>query len=111
MSGGQRQRVAAARAIISNPAVILADGPTGALDSGSASMLLDLMSELNKKLNATILMVTHDAYTASYCDRILFLKDGRVVREIEKGNKERKELYMETINTVTELEGGSSHVL
>lgn len=111
MSGGQRQRVAAARAIISNPAVILADEPTGALDSGSASMILDLMSELNKKLNATILMVTHDAYTASYCDRILFLKDGRVVREIEKGNKERKELYMETINTVTELGGGSSHVL
>lgn len=111
MSGGQRQRVAAARAIISNPAIILADEPTGALDSGSASMLLDLMTELNKKLEATILMVTHDAYTASYCDRILFLKDGNIVREVKKEHRERKELYMDTINTMTELGGGSSHVL
>ena len=77
MSGGQKQRVAAARAIITNPSLILADEPTGALDSKSAKVLLESMEKLNKDLNATIMMVTHDAFTASYADRILFIKDGK----------------------------------
>ena len=75
MSGGQKQRVAAARAIVNNPKLILADEPTGALDSKSARLLLNSIENLNKDLEATILMVTHDAFTASYANRILFIKD------------------------------------
>ncbi len=76
MSGGQQQRVAAARAMVTNPALVLADEPTGALDSRSSHMLLDMLEELNQNLSATILMVTHDSFTASYCRRILFITTG-----------------------------------
>jgi putative ABC transport system ATP-binding protein len=111
MSGGQRQRVAAARAIISNPAMILADEPTGALDSKSARMLLESLESLNKNLNATILMVTHDAFTASYCSRILFIKDGRLFNELIKGNSTRKEFFNKIIDVVTLLGGDAGNVL
>lgn len=82
MSGGQKQRVASARAIVTNPSLILADEPTGALDSKSSRLLLDSFEKLNKELEATILMVTHDAFTASYAHRILFIKDGKVFNEL-----------------------------
>lgn len=90
MSGGQKQRVASARAMITNPSLILADEPTGALDSKAARMSLDSMETMNVELNATILMVTHDAFTASYCKRILFIKDGKILmnwfEEMIRGN-------------------------
>lgn len=111
MSGGQRQRVAAARAIISNPAVILADEPTGALDSKSARMLLESLESLNKNLNATIFMVTHDAFTASYCSRILFINDGRLFNELIKGQGTRKEFFNKIIDVITFLGGDAGNVL
>ena len=82
VSGGQKQRTACARALITNPKLILADEPTGALDSRSAQMLIEMISSLNKDFKATILMVTHDSFTASYCDRILFIKDGKIFTEL-----------------------------
>ena len=90
VSGGQKQRIASARAIITDPKLVLADEPTGALDSKSARQLLENFEYLNKKLNATILMVTHDAFTASYANRILFIKDGKIFSELTKGNDTRK---------------------
>lgn len=108
MSGGEKQRVASARAIITNPSLILADEPTGALDSKSAKMLLERLEYLNKEKNATILMVTHDAYTASYSSRVIFIKDGRIFNEIEKGNLERKEFFDKIIDVVTILGGDLS---
>ncbi len=105
MSGGQKQRVASARAIITNPKMILADEPTGALDSKSAKMLLEKFSYLNKETTATILMVTHDAFAASYATRVIFIKDGKVFNEINKGNKKRKEFFDEIIDVVTLLGG------
>lgn len=90
MSGGQRQRVASARAIVTNPSMVLADEPTGALDSKSARMLLESFRKLNEEMNATILMVTHDAFTASYCKRILFIKDGKLFNELIRGTESRK---------------------
>ncbi len=93
MSGGQKQRVAAARAIITNPSLILADEPTGALDSKSAKMLLESFKNLNEQINAAILMVTHDAFTASYCKRILFIKDGKLFNELIRGKESRKEFF------------------
>ena len=89
MSGGQKQRVASARALITNPSLILADEPTGALDSKSSRMLLDSMERLNIEYNATIMMVTHDAFTASYAHRILFIKDGNIFNEIIRGESSR----------------------
>ena len=85
ISGGQKQRVASARAIITNPKMVLADEPTGALDSKSARQLLETFEHLNQKLGATILMVTHDAFTASYAERIIFIKDGKIFNESIKG--------------------------
>ncbi|WP_102398764.1 ABC transporter ATP-binding protein [Haloimpatiens massiliensis] len=111
MSGGQRQRVASARAIISNPAMILADEPTGALDSKSSRMLLESMEDLNKNLDVTILMVTHDAFTASYCSRILFIKDGKIFNEIIKGDSSRREFFNKIVDTVTLLGGDMDNVL
>ena len=111
MSGGQCQRTAAARAIITNPALILADEPTGALDSKSARLLLDRFEALNREREATILMVTHDAFTASYCHRILFIKDGRPFTELVRGNKSRKDFFGEIIEVVTLLGGDSGDVL
>lgn len=103
LSGGQKQRVACARAIVTNPSLILADEPTGALDSKSSRMLLESFEKLNSQLNATILMVTHDAFTASYCHRILFIKDGKIFNEIIKGDGSRKEFFDKIINVVTLL--------
>lgn len=111
MSGGQRQRVAAARAIVTNPAMILADEPTGALDSKSARMLLESLESLNKNMDATILMVTHDAFTASYCSRILFIKDGRLFNELIKGSDTRKLFFNRIIDVVTLLGGDMGNVL
>lgn len=105
MSGGQKQRIAAARAIITNPKVVLADEPTGALDSKSARMLLESFQTLNKELSATILMVTHDAFTASFCKRILFIKDGSIFNELIRGNETRKEFF-DRIMEVIALLGG-----
>lgn len=108
MSGGEKQRVASARAIITNPSLILADEPTGALDSKSAKMLLERLEYLNKEKNSTILMVTHDAYTASYSSRVIFIKDGRIFNEIEKGDLDRKEFFDKIIDVVTILGGDLS---
>lgn len=94
MSGGQKQRVAAARAIVTHPKLILADEPTGALDSKSAKMLLESLEILNNSMNATIMMVTHDAFTASYANRILFIKDGKIFNELIRGNDSRKEFLV-----------------
>ena len=105
LSGGEKQRTAAARAIITNPSLILADEPTGALDSKSARMLLENMQNLVKTNNATILMVTHDVFSASYCDRILFIKDGQMFSELVKGISTRKEFFNKIIEVVTLLGG------
>ena len=111
MSGGQKQRVASARAIITDPKLILADEPTGALDSKSAKMLLEKFNFLNKELSATILMVTHDAFTASYADRVIFIKDGKIFNEINKGDETRKEFFDEIIDVVTLLGGDLNDAL
>lgn len=105
MSGGQQQRVSAARAIITKPALILADEPTGALDSKSARMLLTQLSKLNESIHSTILMVTHDSMSASYCKRILFMKDGKIFNELIKGDSSRKEFYNKILNVVALLGG------
>lgn len=111
MSGGQKQRVASARALITNPSLILADEPTGALDSKSSRMLLDSMERLNEEYNATIMMVTHDAFTASYAHRILFIKDGKIFNEIIRGQDSRKEFFNKIMEVVTLLGGDTSNVL
>lgn len=105
MSGGQKQRVASARAIITNPYIVLADEPTGALDSKSARMLLESFKKLNEELNTTILMVTHDAYTASYCKRMLFIKDGKIFHELIRGNETRKEFFDKIMEIIALLGG------
>lgn len=111
MSGGQKQRVASARAIITNPRIVLADEPTGALDSKSSKMLLEKFNYLNKEIEATILMVTHDAFTASYSSRVIFIKDGKVFNEIHKGNDSRKEFFDKIIDVVTLLGGDLNDAL
>ena len=111
LSGGQRQRVAAARAIITRPALVLADEPTGALDSKAARLLLDRLEALNRERQATILMVTHDAFTASYCHRILFIKDGRPFTELIRGEDSRKDFFTRIIQVVTLLGGDDRDVL
>ena len=108
MSGGQKQTVASARAIITNPKLILADEPTGALDSKSARMFLESLDNLNRQLNATILMVTHDAFSASYAKRILFIKDGKIFNQIEKGNNSRK-AFFDKILEIQSILGGDVH--
>ena len=105
MSGGQKQRVASARAIITSPKLILADEPTGALDSKSSKMLLERFEYLNKNIEATILMVTHDAFTASYASRVIFIKDGKIFNELHKGSGSRKEFFDKIIDVVTVLGG------
>ena len=111
ISGGQKQRVASSRAIITNPKIVLADEPTGALDSKSARQLLETFEDLNQKLGATILMVTHDAFTASYADRIIFIKDGKIFNEIIKGNDTRKEFFEKIIDVQTLLGGDLNDVI
>ena len=110
MSGGQKQRVAAARAIITNPKLVLADEPTGALDSKSAKMLLEKFNYLNDSLKTTILMVTHDAFTASYATRVIFIKDGKIYSEIRRGEGTRKEFFDSIIDVVTLLGGDLNDV-
>ncbi|URZ08178.1 ABC transporter ATP-binding protein YxdL [Clostridium felsineum] len=107
VSGGQRQRASAARAMISNPELILADEPTGALDSKSSSELLQCLTEMNERDKATILLVTHDAFTASYCKRIMFIKDGAIFTEIDRG-RTRKEFF-ERILKILAILGGDNH--
>ena len=111
ISGGQKQRVASARAIITNPKLVLADEPTGALDSKSAKMLLERFEFLNKELDTTILMVTHDAFTASYASKVIFIKDGKVFKEFYKGNNSRKEFFDKIIDVVTLLGGDLNDAL
>ena len=111
MSGGQKQRVASARAIITEPKLILADEPTGALDSKSSKMLLERFNYLNREQNATIIMVTHDSFTASYASRVLFIKDGKLFNELIRGNDSRKEFFDKIINVVTLLGGDVSDAL
>ena len=110
VSGGQKQRCACARAIINNPRLLLADEPTGALDSHSSQMLLSTIQSINEQLRATILMVTHDAFTASYASRILFLKDGEIFMELRKGNDSRNAFFDKILNVLTIIGGGQSHV-
>ena len=104
LSGGQRQRASAARAIVKNPSILFADEPTGALDSNSATELLHTLSEANSELNTTILMVTHDPYAASFANRILIFKDGHIIQELHKANKNRQFFYEQIVEEVSKLD-------
>jgi len=110
LSGGQKQRVAAARALITSPKVIFADEPTGALDSKSATELLSCLTEMNEKFNTTIIMVTHDAFAASFCKRVLFLSDGQIHGKLNP-NSSRKELYQRILSMMASLGGGEQNGL
>jgi putative ABC transport system ATP-binding protein len=105
ISGGQKQRTAAARAIITNPAIVFADEPTGALDSRSATQLLEQIQLLNKTFGTSVLMITHDPYAASYCRRVIFLRDGKIVNEMFKGEQSEKEFF-DRILTIQSAIGG-----
>ena len=105
MSGGQKQRIAAARAMVADPKLVLADEPTGALDSRSATVMLETLEMMNSSLGATIMMVTHDSYAASFASRILFVKDGAVFNEIRKGDTSRKDFFNRIMEVVTFLGG------
>lgn len=111
ISGGQKQRTAVCRAIISKPSLILADEPTGALDSKSATDLLESLKDLNEREKSTILMVTHDGLAASYCKRVLFIKDGEIFTELVKGNTSRKEFFKKILDVLSVLGGGSNDVI
>ena len=111
VSGGQRQRCACARALAARPDLLLADEPTGALDSKSSQMLLDRLDALNRDLGTTILMVTHDAFTASCCRRVVFLRDGQIFLELHRGSDSRKAFFKKIIQVVTEMGGGMADVL
>jgi len=108
MSGGEQQRVAAGRALLNKPSLILADEPTGSLDSGSSRQLLETLSQMNQEEKATIMIVTHDAYASSYCQRILFIKDGRLFQELLRGDLSKK-AFFEKILAVTSLLGGEQY--
>lgn len=109
VSGGQKQRAAAARAIITQPALVLADEPTGALDSKSARELLGCLERLNAEQRATILMVTHDAYSASWCSRIVFIKDGLLFNELRRGDMPRKVFYQSILQVLAVMGGGNGN--
>lgn len=111
MSGGQRQKVAAARAMILYPKLILADEPTGALDSKSAKNIMEKLSGLNREEKATILMVTHDSNAASFCRRILFIQDGVIFHELRRGEESQQDFYHRILKVVAQLGGGSCNVL
>lgn len=113
ISGGQKQRVAAARALILNPKIILADEPTGALDSKNAKALMQKLSDLNEDQKTTILMVTHDANVASFCSRILFIQDGKLFHELRRKNpgESRQDFYERILLVMAQLGGGSANVL
>ncbi|WP_419742473.1 ABC transporter ATP-binding protein [Paraclostridium dentum] len=110
ISGGQKQRTACARAIITNPSLILADEPTGALDSKSSTDLLNAMTKLNEEQDATIMMVTHDAFAASYCKRVLFIKDGLIFKEINR-RETRKEFFKEILDVLSLIGGGDNDLI
>lgn len=110
VSGGQKQRCACARAIVNNPKLLLADEPTGALDSHSSQMLLSTIQNIHEELGATILMVTHDPFTASYANRILFLQDGEILTELRKGRDSRRAFFDKILHVLTMIGGGESHV-
>lgn len=110
MSGGQRQRIAAARAMVTDPKLILADEPTGALDSRSAAVMLEIMEMMNTQMGATIMMVTHDAFAASYTNRVLFIKDGAVFNELRRGDESRDAFFARIMEVVSFLGGEAGHV-
>ena len=110
ISGGQKQRCACARAMINHPKLILADEPTGALDSHASQMLLGTLESMNQQMGATIVMVTHDAFTASYTERILFLRDGAVFSELRRGNDSRKQFFEKILDVLTMMGGGTVDV-
>ena len=110
LSGGQRQRAACARAVITNPSIILADEPTGALDSHNSKLLMEQFTLMNEQLGSTILMVTHDPVMGSYANRVLFLRDGKIFSEAIKGDRERKEFYNEILSISASL-GGEADVI
>ncbi|HDR8418341.1 TPA: ABC transporter ATP-binding protein, partial [Bacillus cereus] len=103
LSGGQKQRVAAARALAKQPSILFADEPTGALDSNSATELLQKLKEVNEELQTTILMVTHDAYAASFSSRILIFKDGNIIKELKKNKQNRKEFFEEILKEISKI--------
>ena len=111
MSGGQQQRCAAARAMVTRPALVLADEPTGALDSKASSMLLGRLDALNQELGTTILMVTHDAFTASCCRRVVFLQDGQIFLELHRESDSRKAFFQKIIQVTAQMGGGMADVL
>lgn len=113
LSGGQKQRVAAARALISKPSIVLADEPTGALDSKNSRVLMDKLSAINNEQQKTIVMVTHDANAASYCSRILFIQDGRLFHELRKNleTENPNSFYERIVTVMAQLGGGSANVL
>lgn len=111
MSGGQKQRVASARAIVTNPKLVLADEPTGALDSKSSKMLLERLQRLNQDYQTTILMVTHDAFSAGYASKVIFIKDGKVFNQFNRGEATRKQFFDKIIDVVSLLGGDVSDVI
>lgn len=113
MSGGQKQRTAAARAFISNPGILLADEPTGALDSKNSKILMDMLAAMNQEERKTIMMVTHDPNAASYCSRILFIQDGRLFHELRRNQREEttEAFYERIVTVIAQLGGGSANVL
>ncbi len=111
VSGGQKQRAACARAMVAGQSLILADEPTGALDSRASKNLLEIMAKMNREMRATILMVTHDAYSASYASRVLFLKDGRVFNELLRGKRARAAVYHEILDVLGLLGGDIRDVM
>ena len=111
LSGGQRQRVAAARALVTNPAVIMADEPTGALDSKNARLLLESLEAMNQRDQATVLMVTHDSFAASYTNRVLFIRDGRIFTELRRGDSPRRAFFDRIMEVVAMMGGEGSDAL
>ena len=111
MSGGQQQRVAAARALVTDPAIILADEPTGALDSKNARLLLESFEAMNRQYQATVLMVTHDSFAASYTNRVLFIRDGRIFTELRRGDSSRREFFDRIMEVVAMMGGEGSDAL
>ena len=111
MSGGQQQRVAAARALVTDPTMIMADEPTGALDSKSARLLLESLEALNRRLRATVLMVTHDSFAASYTSRVLFIRDGKIFTELRRGDIDRREFFDRIMEVVAMMGGEGSDAL
>ena len=112
LSGGQRQRVAAARALILDPKIVFADEPTGALDSKNATILMQKLSEMNQVEETTILMVTHDSVAASFCNRILFIQDGKLFHEIRRDypRESQEDFYHRILKVMAALAGGDGNV-